>query len=108
MPRIAIVCFLCFTFLHGVVVTNNALAEISIATVPVGNAFNNIDPATHFGSVRYEYRIGTYEVTVGQYATFLNSVAAADPYGLYDPEMATDRNTVSISRVARQVATLIA
>ena len=59
----------------------------------VGNAGNAADPqvmidgTTGYGSVDYEYRIGTYEVTNSQYAAFLNSVAASDPNGLYDPNM---------------------
>ncbi len=35
----------------------------------------------------YGYRIGTYEVTVSQYAAFLNAVAKSDPFGLYHPNM---------------------
>jgi hypothetical protein len=46
---------------------------ITIPTVPVGNAGNANDATTGnlFGAVAYDYRIGTTEVTVGQYATFL-------------------------------------
>jgi len=41
------------------------------------------------GSVAYEYRIGKYEVTIGQYVQFLNAVAKeSDPYGLWHPSMA--------------------
>ncbi len=40
------------------------------------------------GAVDYEYRIGKYEVTAGQYAEFLNSVAAEDTYELYNADMA--------------------
>ena len=39
------------------------------------------------GGVDYVYSIGTYEVTVAQYAEFLNAVAASDPYGLYSESM---------------------
>jgi formylglycine-generating enzyme required for sulfatase activity len=53
----------------------------------VGNAGNAADRTTGFGSVGYEYRIGTYEVTNSQYAAFLNSVAASDPNGLYNTFM---------------------
>jgi formylglycine-generating enzyme required for sulfatase activity len=56
--------------------------------VTVGNANNAGSPA--FGSVGYEYRIGTYEVTNAQYAAFLNSVAASDPNGLYNISMGSD------------------
>ena len=40
------------------------------------------------GSVDYVYNIGMYEVTAGQYTEFLNAIAAADPNGLYDADMA--------------------
>ncbi|MFA6132782.1 MAG: SUMF1/EgtB/PvdO family nonheme iron enzyme [Phycisphaerae bacterium] len=40
------------------------------------------------GAVAYEYNIGKYEVTAGQYAEFLNAVAKTDTYGLYNPWMA--------------------
>jgi len=52
-----------------------------------GNApdtrYNNIS----VGAVAYEYKIGMYEVTAGQYTAFLNAVAKADTYGLYNTEM---------------------
>ncbi|MDA1178375.1 MAG: SUMF1/EgtB/PvdO family nonheme iron enzyme, partial [Planctomycetota bacterium] len=39
---------------------------------------------TGYGAVAYPFRIGKYEVTVGQYVAFLNAKAKSDPYGLYD------------------------
>jgi formylglycine-generating enzyme required for sulfatase activity len=62
----------------------NASAAITIATVPVGNPGNPADPSTGFGSVAYNYNIGEYDVTAGQYAAFLNAVASTDTYGLWD------------------------
>ncbi|MFI4854718.1 MAG: SUMF1/EgtB/PvdO family nonheme iron enzyme [Phycisphaerales bacterium JB065] len=56
----------------------------------VGNAGNTPDPENGFGAVSYNYRISTYEVTNSQYAAFLNSVAASDPHGLYNPNMGTN------------------
>ncbi len=41
------------------------------------------------GAVDYAYSIGKFEVTAGQYTAFLNAVARADTYGLYNPSMAT-------------------
>jgi MYXO-CTERM domain-containing protein len=67
-----------------------ASATITMDWVTVGNAGNAPDPTTGFGSVGHEYRIGTYEVTNEQYATFLNSVAASDPNGLYMNLMGSD------------------
>ena len=38
------------------------------------------------GSVGYNYNIGKYEVTAGQYTEFLNAVARTDTYGLYNTQ----------------------
>jgi sulfatase modifying factor 1 len=59
------------------------------ATVPVGNPGNAAD-ATGYGAVAYEYKIGKYEVTNEEYCEFLNGVAKADPYELYDGRMAEE------------------
>ena len=61
--------------------------------VTVGDPGNAPDPHQDFwgditplGEVDYTYRLGTYDVTFGQYTEFLNDVArTADPYGLYTP-----------------------
>jgi formylglycine-generating enzyme required for sulfatase activity len=66
--------------------------------VPVGNPGNLIDSRTGFGRVNYKYRISKYEITIQQYATFLNAVAASDPYGLYNPNMATDLAIAGIAQ----------
>jgi formylglycine-generating enzyme required for sulfatase activity len=73
---------------------------ITIDTVPVGNVGNANDPATGglYGGVDYAYRIGTTEVTVGQYTAFLNAVAATDTYSLYLTLMATDLNIAGIAQ----------
>jgi sulfatase modifying factor 1 len=60
---------------------------VTIATVPVGNRGNAPD-YTGFGQVNYAYNIGRYDVTVGQYTAFLNTVAATDTYSLYNASMA--------------------
>ena len=64
------------------------VAAITIDTVPIGNPGNAPDPETGFGTVGYNYRMGTTEVTVGQYTAFLNAVAAEDQMQLYNPWMA--------------------
>ena len=75
-----------------------SLAQATIIdTVPVGNPGNvgelsgegagGWGPDRVCGSVGYIYNIGKYEVTAGQYADFLNKVAATDTYGLYDTGM---------------------
>jgi formylglycine-generating enzyme len=65
----------------------------SLETVPVGDPGNAADTEEHSanpagqGAVAYDYNIGKYEVTAGQYALFLNAVAATDSYGLYNTSM---------------------
>jgi sulfatase modifying factor 1 len=72
-------------------------ATITIDTVTVGNP-GNVADSTGYGAVGYTYDIGTYEVSLLQYATFLNAVAAADTYNLYNPSMATNLNIAGISQ----------
>ena len=72
-----------------------ALMAVDIPTVYIGHANNLPDPATGYGRVDHAYRIGKFEVTLNQYAAFLNSVATvpATPAitKLYNPDMADDR-----------------
>ncbi len=56
------------------------------------------DPTKFFGGVDYPYQIGRHEVTLKQYAAFLNAVAASDPNDLYHLGMAEDMNTRGIAR----------
>jgi formylglycine-generating enzyme required for sulfatase activity len=58
-----------------------ASAQITIATVPVGNPGSPSE-------VDYTYNIGQYDVTSSQYTAFLNAVAANDTYGVYNSNMA--------------------
>jgi sulfatase modifying factor 1 len=79
-----------------VLLAAGAVQAITIDTVPVGNLGNAAD--THgagYGTVNYDYKIGKYEVTAGQYTEFLNKVAATDTYGLYNTNML---NTSGIAR----------
>ena len=73
---------------------------VTIDLVPVGNAGNANDPATGnlYGGVAYDYQIGTYDVTIGQYTDFLNAVAATDTHSLYNADMGTSENISGISR----------
>lgn len=71
-----------------------AAAAVTIDTVPIGNPGNPDDTTDYYnsyekpplfrGSVPYEFRMGKYEVTVGQYTEFLNAVAVADANLLYN------------------------
>ncbi|MDX2017195.1 MAG: CARDB domain-containing protein [Planctomycetota bacterium] len=71
----------------GSIAGNQYVTFPSVPTVPIGNVGNAAD-FTGFGAVSYAFNIGQTEVTNTQYAAFLNAVAAADPNGLYNTEMA--------------------
>jgi formylglycine-generating enzyme required for sulfatase activity len=77
---------------------SHAQPLVTVEMVIVGDPGNADDPNTGLGAVAYEYSIGKYEVTLAQYATFLNAVAATDAYNLYNAGMATDLNIAGISR----------
>ena len=69
----------------------SAVMAIEIKTVPVSNPGNAGDTyGDGYGGVAYEYNIGKYEVTAGQYCEFLNAVADDDTYGLYNEKMDID------------------
>jgi formylglycine-generating enzyme required for sulfatase activity len=63
----------------------------------VGDAGNAAD-TTGDGAVPYEYQIGKYEVTLGQYAAFLNAVAQTDPYSLWGRNMQNNSQVAGIAR----------
>src|SRR5262245_46117734 len=75
-------------------------AAITIDTVAVGNVGNPNDAASGnlYGGVSYAYNNDKYEVTVGQYTAFLNAVAAADTYALFNANMADVLNIAGIAR----------
>jgi formylglycine-generating enzyme required for sulfatase activity len=85
-------------------VFNMPAGQTSLQFVTVGDAGNAPDTAvmsdttTGYGSVPYVYRMGKYDVTVGQYCQFLNAVAKTDTYGLYNSGMAADLRTISITQ----------
>ena len=85
--------------LVGLLFIGNVQAQplVNIETVTVGDPGNAPD-STGYGAVAYEFNIGKYEVTIGQYTTFLNAVAATDTYSLYNPSMATDLNIAGITQ----------
>jgi formylglycine-generating enzyme required for sulfatase activity len=74
-------------------VFNMPAGETSLLFVPVGDPGNAADSTvmndgtTGYGSVPYDYKMGEYDVTVGQYCQFLNAVAKTDTYGLYSGVM---------------------
>ncbi len=68
-----------------------AAQAVTIDLVPVGNPGNAPDTQHgSYGSVGYEYQIGKFEITAGQYAEFLNAVAKTDSHVLYSPYMDYD------------------
>jgi len=73
---------------------------VNYEMVTIGDPGNANDPATEsvYGGVNYTYQIGKYDVTIGQYAAFLNAVAKSDPYSLYDSSMGTNGNIAGISQ----------
>lgn len=80
---------------------NYSFAAITVDSVAVGNAGNPFDPTTGLGSVSYGYSIGKYEVTLNQYASFLNAVGATDSYGLYNSSMGIPTPANPTSGIAR-------
>jgi formylglycine-generating enzyme len=72
-------------------------SAITIDLVPVGNP-GNANDTTGYGAVAYDYQIGKYDVTIGQYTAFLNAVAATDTYSLYNSSMGANRNIMGIQQ----------
>ena len=81
----------------GIALSTTAFAVVTIDYVTVGNAENTAD-ATGFGRVAYAYQIGRNEVTISQYAVFLNNAAKTDANGLWNSSMSTDLNIAGITR----------
>jgi len=72
---------------------------VSIDMVTVGNAGNANDTGgSSIGAVAYDYQIGKYDVTIGQYTAFLNAVAKTDSNSLYNTGMGTDGTIKGISQ----------
>ncbi|RJP61377.1 MAG: PEP-CTERM sorting domain-containing protein [Candidatus Auribacter fodinae] len=76
-----------FVILSSFLLTGSAHATLFDWQV-IGDAGNTVN-SNGFGRVDYEYKIGTYEVTNAQYATFLNAVAKSDSNGLYSTLMSS-------------------
>jgi len=86
----------------------SAASAMNIETVPVGNpnnpgewsgeSYGGYGPDRVCGAADYEYRIGKWEVTAGQYCAFLNAVAPMDTYELYNPYMWSGANGCKIQR----------
>ena len=72
--------------------TNPTAPLVTVEMVNVGEPGNPADAVTGYGAVAGEFAIGKFEVTIAQYVTFLNAVAAVPANdvirGLYKEEMA--------------------
>jgi len=88
--------FLLFAWL-AVAGSVRAQSLVNIDMVYVGDP-GNPDDNTGFGGVNYAYQIGKYEVTINQYAVFLNTKAQTDTYGLWNANMQNNLNVAGISR----------
>jgi formylglycine-generating enzyme len=77
--------------LFAVFTLNSSLqaALITIDWVTVGDPGNAADTTT-YGSVADSFRIMKFEFQNSQYAAFLNTVAATDPYSLYNANMGSN------------------
>ena len=73
-------------------VSGTAAQAVPIDWVTVGDPGNKADNTTGYGAVADSFLIMKYEWTNSQYATFLNAVAAADPYSLYNVSMGLGGN----------------
>ena len=74
-----------------------------IEMVTIGSPGNAVDPGNLFqpdqyGAVAVDFQIGKYEVTLDQYAVFLNAIAKSDPNFVYRSEMSTDARVRGIRR----------
>lgn len=85
--------------LASITLSSPAFAVVTIDWVDVGNAGNSADVASRpYGAVAYEYKIGKNEVSISQYAEFLNATAKTDTYGLWNSNMSSDANISGITR----------
>lgn len=78
-------------------VFNSPAGQTSLSLVQVGNPGNPNDNIGS-GGVPYNFSIGKFEITIGQYTEFLNAVAATDTYSLYNTFMAQDAFISGIAR----------
>jgi formylglycine-generating enzyme required for sulfatase activity len=79
------------------------LRAVTLNLLPVGDPGNAVDPrpGAHLGAVAYRYYLDKYDVTNAQYVEFLNvKASAADPYALYDVQMAEEHTQGGIIRSA--------
>lgn len=79
MRRLACVLVLALALVAASPVSGQVDPVHTMKTVAIRDAGNAKDPQTGFGSVTYDYKIGKYDVTIEQYAAFLNAKADIPP-----------------------------
>ena len=85
---ILVVALTCVSIVHaGVVIETVTVGNPGNAGELSGDGAGGWGPDRICGAVGYTYKIDKFEVTAGQYAEFLNAVAATDTYGLYTLSM---------------------
>ena len=80
--------FVVLTTAFFVLTASSGAGAVNIDWITISDAGNVADD-TGYGSVASSYRISRHEVTVGQYAEFLNAKASSDPYALFSTLMDT-------------------
>ena len=76
----------------------NTTASFAPPEMVLVNEKNNSPDSTGYGRVDYEYLIGKYEVSIGEYTNFLNSVAKDNCYGAWSTGMASALNSAGVNR----------
>jgi len=75
--------------------------QLEMVSVPAGVLAENPADSTTYGAVPYDFQIGKYEVSLEEYAAFLNAVGktdAGEPDGLYNLSMEANDNIKGIAR----------
>lgn len=100
MKNQVLVVSLCVLFI-SVIASADVVQEIDIEFVSIGNQLNAAD-ITGYGAVNYTYRIGKYEVTNGQWDTFVSAAGAptGNPNSAYDETSAWAGSSIPVTRVS--------
>jgi formylglycine-generating enzyme len=91
-------CALAAAVLAGLLASTASADPVVIDTVRVWDTGNPAD-TNGYGAVGHVYEVGRYEVTAGQYAVFLNAVAATDSFSLYNSNMSNPIAGSGITRI---------
>jgi len=73
------------------------MPALNMIMLPIGNVRNAADLVTGYGRVIESYQISKYEITIGDYVSFLNSVVKSDPHILYNASMASTATVAGIA-----------